>query len=479
MLIPVASNEARPLSWERWLRALPVRPRGARDSAGQSLNRRLGRILIVGGGFAGVYAALHLQKIFAREQGIDITLVSDNNFLLFTPMLPEVSSGSIEAKHIIGPVRAFFRKVNFRNLSVRSIDLEKRVLLGSHCAACEVATLSFEWLILALGSVTHFYGLPGVADKSLAMKTLDDAMAIQGHVIDMFEHAELQSDPSMRKLMLTFVVAGAGLAGVETVAGLQDFAHGAQRYYPVVRPEEVRVVLVDPGSRIMPEISETLAAYALRKLRKRGVEVLLNTRINSASDESVDLSTGEKLPTNTLIWTAGVAANPLLATLPCARNKRGQIIVNEYLEVPGQAHVWALGDCGEVPNGRTGKPCPPTAQYAVRQGKTVARNVAAFIHRANKQQFLYKPTGLLAALGRRSAVAEIFGIKFSGFIAWWLWRTIYLLKLPGLDRKLRVAMDWTLDLWFSPDIALLRGFAHPAGSKVAKQAEPAMRAPTA
>jgi len=478
MFISVSTNEARPLSWGRWLRVLRNRAGSVRDSASQSSDRKFGRILIVGGGFAGVSAALHLEKIFVREQGIDITLVSDNNFLLFTPMLPEVSSGSIEPKHIVGPVRAFFRKVNFRNLTVRSIDLEKRVLVGSHCPACEVVTLRFEWLILALGSVTNFYGLPGVADNSLAMKTLDDAMAIQSRIIDMFEHAELQSEPLMRKLMLTFVVAGAGFAGVETAAGLQDFAHRARRYYPSIRPEEVRVALVDPGSRIMPEISETLASYALRKLRKRGVEVLLNRRIKSASVESVDLSTGEKLQTKTLIWTAGVAPNPLLTTLPCARNRRGQIVANEYLEVPGQVHVWAVGDCAEVPNARTGHSCPPTAQYAVRQGKIVARGVAAFIQGRNKRRFLYKPLGALAALGRRSAVAEIFGLKFSGFFAWWLWRTVYLLKLPGLDRKLRVAMDWTLDLWFPPDIALLRGFAHRASSDLAKQADSATRAPT-
>jgi NADH dehydrogenase len=436
------------------------------------------RILILGGGFAGVYAAIHLEKIFARDDDVEITLVSDENFLLFTPMLPEVPSSSIEAKHIVSPLRAFFRKVKFQNRMVQAVDLQRRVVLVSHCPACQKSELEFRYLVLALGSTTNFYGLPGAAENALPMKTLSDAMTLRNRVISVFEHADPQDDPRLRRAMLTFVVAGGGFAGAETVGQLRDFARTAGRYYPNIRPEEVRVVLVHSGPRIMPEISERLAAYAQKKLRDKGVEILLNTRIRSASAAWVELSSGERLSTSTLVWTAGVAASPLLASLPCERNGRGQITVNAYLEVPGRPGVWAAGDCAEIPDPRTDRPYPPTAQHAVRQGKILAHNIAASVRGTRKKQFSYRPLGVLACLGRRSAVAEICGLRFSGFFAWWLWRTIYLLKLPGLERKIRVAMDWTLDLFFPRDIVLLKIFMErPPGEapvdQPAPQAEPA------
>ncbi len=417
---------------------------------------RAKRLVILGGGFGGVYAALSLEKIFRRDDNIEIVLLSNENFLLFTPMLPEVPSSSIEAKHIISPIRAFFRKVRFQNSEVHAIDLERRVVMISHCPACRGREIEFDYLVLALGSTTNFYGLPGVAENALPMKTLSDAMSLRNHVIAVLEHADQESDPRTRKAMLTFVVAGGGFAGSETVAELHDFAYTARRFYPNVRPEEVRVVLIHHGPRIMPEISDRLADYALRKLRARGVEVLLNTGVKSASADWVELTDGQIIPTRTLVWTAGVSPHPLLAKLPFQRNKRGQIIVNSYLEVPGAPGVWALGDCAEIPNPDTSQPYPPTAQHAVREGKMVAENVAAFISGGQKKEFRYKPLGMLAALGRRSAVAEICTVRFSGFFAWWLWRTIYLLKLPGLERKVRVAMDWTLDLFFQRDIVLLK-----------------------
>ena len=413
-------------------------------------------IVILGGGFAGVYAGLHLEKIFWRNPEVKITLLSDENYLLFTPMLPEVSSSSVQPRHIISPIRAFFRKVKFQNSVVHSIDLGRRVVIAAHCAACRKYELKFDHLILALGSCTNFYGLSGVAENALPMKTLGDATRLRNHIIELFEHADLQSDPSHRKAMLTFVVAGGGFAGTETAAELNDFAQTARRYYSNVRPEEVRVILVDSHNRIMPEISLKLAEYALRKLRKRGVEVRLNTRVRRATAREVELSTGENIPTMTLVWAAGVAASPLLASLPCERNKRGQVIVDESLEVPEYPGVWALGDCAQIPNPHTGKFYPPTAQNAVREGKVVAENIDASIEGRTKRRFDFEPIGALAALGRRSAVAEIYGFRFSGFFAWWLWRTLYLLKLPGLERKVRVAMDWTLDLIFPRDISLLK-----------------------
>jgi NADH dehydrogenase len=423
-------------------------------------------IVILGGGFAGVYAALRLEKKFARDDNVEITLISDENFMLFTPMLPEVPSSSIEAKHIVTPLRAFFRKVKFQNKEVQSIDLAGRVVVAAHCPACERNELRFDHLVLALGSKTNFQNIPGLADHAFPMKTLGDAMMLRNHMIDVFEHADLQEDSRTREGMLTFVVAGGGFAGVETVAELRDFALAAQSFYRNVRPQEVRVLLVHSGARILPEIGESLADYALKKLMEKGVEVRLNTRVTSATAEWVDLGTKERIATNTLIWTAGVKPSALLATLPCSKTKQGTIIVNEQLEVPESPGVWALGDCAAVPDPRTGRPYPPTAQNAIRQGELIADNIAACLRNEPKKRFSYRPLGVLACLGRRSAVAEIWRFKFSGFFAWWLWRTIYLFKLPGLERKLRLAMDWTLDLFFRRDIVLLKVFMKKTDRKI-------------
>ena len=340
-------------------------------------------IVILGGGFAGVYTALRLEKTFAREDDVQVTLISDENFMLFTPMLPEVTSSSIGAKHIVSPLRAFFRKVKFQNKEVQSIDLAGRFVVAAHCPACERNELRFDHLVLALGSKTNFQNIPGLADHAFPMKTLGDAMMLRNRIIDVFEHADLQEDSRAREGMLTFVVAGGGFAGVETVAELRDFALAAQSFYKNVRPQEVRVLLVHSGARILPEIGESLADYALKKLMEKGVEVRLNTRVTSATAEWVDLGTKERISTNTLIWTAGVKPSALLATLPCSKTKQGTI-VNEQLEVPESPGVWALGDCASVPDPRTGRPYPPTAQNAIRQGTLIADNIAACLRNEPK-----------------------------------------------------------------------------------------------
>lgn len=432
------------------------------------------RVVVLGGGFAGVCAARSLEKIFARDAAVEIALVSDENFLLFTPMLAEVASSSIEARHIISPIRAFFRKVSFHNAQVLSVDIESRRVVAVHCPTCQQHELPFSVLVLALGSTTNFFGLSGVARHALPMKTLADAMRLRNHIIDLFEHADMQRDSDMRRSLLTFVVAGGGFAGTETVAEIHDFAYTAQRYYPQVRPDEMRVVLVHQGRRIMPEIGESLAEYALKQLRRKGVEVLLDTGVRSSSDRWVELATGERIPTRTLVWTAGTSPHPLLATLPFARNQRGQVIVNQYLEVPGHPGVFAIGDCAEVPDLPAGGTCPPTAQHAIRQGRLVGENIRATLEGRPKRGFAYRPLGVLSSLGRRSAVAEIRGFKFSGFFAWWLWRTVYLLKLPGLERKVRVAFDWTLDLFFPRDVVLLKLRMVGAASETPPDGPPAL-----
>ncbi len=421
----------------------------------KDVNRGTHRILILGGGFGGITAALRLEKIFAGEENVQITLLNRDNYLLFTPMLPEVAGSGIEAKHIIAPIRAFFKKARFRDGEVTSIDLHNRVVAARHCPKCVGYSYEFDHLVLALGSVTSPMGLAWVKEHAFSFKTLADAMTLRNHVIDVLEHADMEPDQEMRRKMLTIVVVGAGLAGVELIAELNDFLRRAKRFYPSIRPEDVTLMLVERGTRIMPGIAEDLAAYAQKCLVKSGIEVRLQTSIINATDEGADLEDGAHIPTKTLVWTAGVGPNPLLAELPCLKEK-GRVVADENLELPDYPGVWAVGDSAYAHDPKTGRPYPPTAQYAVKQGKMAAENIAAAINGRPGKPFVFSSIGQFVPLGRRTAIAEISGFKFRGFLAWWLWRTIYLNKLPKLERKIRVALDWTLDLFFPRDIVLLK-----------------------
>jgi NADH dehydrogenase len=325
----------------------------------------------------------------------------------------------------------------------------------------------YDHLVLALGSVPNFFGLAGVQENALTMKSLADATALHAHVIDKLEHADLEPDPSVRRAMLTFVVAGGGFAGVETLAELNDFVRGAGRYYSRIDPDDVRMVLVHSGERILPEVSPSLSEYACRKLRSRGVEVRLQSRLHSFDGHRVLLVGGEEIATRTLVWAAGTSPSPILDRIDVPRQKGGKVEVDATLAVAGHPGIWALGDSAAIPDVTCGGRCPPTAQHALRQGRQLAANIVAELRGLPPQPFAYKPQGLLAGLGRHAAVAEIYGLKFSGFPAWWLWRTIYLLKLPSLERKVRVALDWTLDLFFPRDIVYLRPLHMAAGPGLA------------
>jgi NADH dehydrogenase len=330
----------------------------------------------------------------------------------------------------------------------------RRLLMGVR--ACGNYTVRFDHLVFALGSVPNFFGLPGLAENALTIKSLADATALHAHVIDKLEHADLQPDPAIRRQLLTFVVAGGGFAGVETLAELNDFVRGAEKFHPHVSPKEIRTILIHSGDRILPEVSESLSTYALNKLRSRGVEVLLKSRVKGCSPGTIQLSDGTEIDANTFVWAAGTAPSPVLDLVDVPRSKTGRVEADATMAVKDCPGLWAVGDSAAIPDLITGGTCPPTAQYALRQGRRLADNIAAAIHGEKPQPFRFKALGLLAGLGRRSAVAEIFGLRFSGFIAWWLWRTIYLMKLPGFERKLRVAIDWTLDLFFARDIVYLR-----------------------
>jgi NADH dehydrogenase len=412
--------------------------------------------MIIGGGFAGTETALNLEKIYRNDPSVEITLIDAENFFTFTPLLAGVPSGSVQPTHIVFPLRALLKRTKVKQAGVKSIDLAARTVTAAHCGMCGDETLSFDHLVLASGSVPNYFGLPGVAEHALTIKSLADATALHAHVIDKLEHADLQADPAARRQLLTFVVAGGGFAGVETLAELNDFVHGARKFYPNVAREDVRMVLVHSGSRILPEVSESLSAYALQLLRRRGIEILLETRVLGSTLDAVRLSNGEDLSTETFVWSAGTAPSSLLDRLNLPRTKTGKVQVDATMAVAGHPGLWAVGDSAAIPDVLKGGFCPPTAQFALRQGKQLAKNIAAVVSGRQAQPFQFKSLGLLAGLGRRTAVAEILGFKFSGFVAWWLWRTIYLMKLPGFERKLRVALDWTLDLFFPRDTVYLR-----------------------
>ncbi len=415
------------------------------------------RILILGGGFGGVYTALYLEKALARGANLDVTLVNRENFLLFTPMLHEVAASDVEMTHIVSPIRKLLRRVQFVEGHVESIDLGARRVVVSHGSEHHHHDLEYDQLVIALGAVTNFYNLPGVEERALTMKSLGDAIHLRNRLIHLLEEASVECACDIRTPLLSFVVAGGGFAGVETIAAVNDFVREALEFYPGLHHDLLRIVLVHDGPYLLPELGENLGTYAQRKLAERKVEIRLKTRITALSDSGVDLSDGTAIPAKTLVWTAGTSPNPLLAKLPCTR-ERGRLMVNEYMEVPEWPGVWALGDCAWIPDPRTGKPYPPTAQHALRQGKVLAGNILAMVQGSRKRPFVFKTIGLLAAIGKRTGVAQILGINFSGFLAWFLWRTIYLSKLPRFEKKVRVALDWFLDLIFSKDIVQFQTF---------------------
>jgi NADH:ubiquinone reductase (H+-translocating) len=419
------------------------------------------RVVILGGGFAGMKTAECLERELQRIPSVSITLVSENNALLFTPMLAEVAGSSLEPSHISTPLRTTLHRTEFIRGRVTGIDLESRnIRLDAGATggeSCE-SELSYDHLVFALGAVSNYLGLSNVQRLAFDFKSLIDAMRIRNHVIEMFEHADRERDPEARKRLLTFVVAGGGFAGVELAGALNDFSRGILADYPNLGNGEVRVVLVHSRDRILPELSESLGRYAQSRMEMRGVEFRLNTRLTDAREGVVVLSDGE-IPSETLVWTAGTAPNTLTKTLPLEKDKRGALIVGSDLSVPAHQGVWSLGDCAAVVDAKTGKPCPPTAQFALREAATLAKNIRATLEARPTKGFHFDSLGALCVVGHQTACAELTvpfarskSMRFSGLLAWFLWRGIYLGKLPGLERKIRVLVDWTVELFFPKDI---------------------------
>jgi NADH dehydrogenase len=429
-------------------------------------------VVILGGGFAGVSTAMNLEKEFRDDPSVAFTLVSETNALLFTPMLAEVAASSLEPTHISTPLRSSLHRTRVVRAQVAGIDLENRRAKLSD----REEMLPYDHLVLALGAVSSLPPGDGIAEHALEFKTLADAIRIRNRVIGAFDHADTEPNPARRRALLTFVVAGGGFSGAELVGALNDFARGMLADYPNLSADDLRIVLVHSRERILPELSASLADYALERMRARGVTFELNARVSAARPGVVVLKRMQlektdatkkpgpvqlEIPTETLVWTAGVAPSPLLKELAVERDKRGAVLVENTLAVRGHTGLWALGDCATVPDAKTRKSCPPTAQFAIREARTLARNLRASIHGEPLRPFLFDSLGTLCVVGHHTACAEIKGYKFSGFFAWFLWRTLYLSKLPGLERKVRVVGDWTIELFFPRDILQTIDFGPP------------------
>ena len=414
-------------------------------------------VVIAGGGFAGAYAAAELERVMPK-QSARLVLVNDVNFLLYTPFLPEAAAGTLEPRHVVTPLRDMLRRTYLRLGAITEHDPAARTVeLSTHEGGRE--TLRYDQLVLALGSVSRLLPVPGL-ERAIGFKSLADAIWLRNHVIETLEAANAAEDPAQRSEQLTYVFVGGGYAGVEALAELQDFAVDAMDRYPRARLHGMNWILVEAADRILPETDADLAEYALRELRGRGIEVRMGTRLDEVGEDAVRLSTGETIPTKTVLWTTGVAPHPSLRSLNVPLDDHGRVQVDETLRVRGLDAVWAVGDCAAVPDPNGGV-SPMTAQHAIRQGRTVGGNVAAALGVGRERPFTYRSRGAFVNLGRHKAVAKFLRWKFRGFPAWWMARTYHVSQIPGTARKLRAIADWTVGLPFRRDTAEVGSIGHP------------------
>jgi NADH dehydrogenase len=413
------------------------------------------RVLILGGGFGGVYTAMTLLKTIREEDNLEVSLINRENYMVFQPMMPGVISGSIDLIHCITPIRRLCPRAYLYNRKIESIDLERKQVTAAPVFGPNPLILDYEYLVIALGMINDFSAMPGLKEHALPFKNMADAMELRNRIIHVLEEAAVENDPDNRKTLLTFVVAGGGFSGVEVVAEINDFIHEALGVFHTLKPEDFRVILVHSGTRILPELTEKLGNYAQKVLEKRGVEFRLKDRVTEATADNVILKSGLKIPTRTVVSTVPSAPHPLLAALICEKHN-GRLVTTSELQLKGFDNVWAVGDCAYITM-PDGSPSPPTAQFAVRQAQLAANNILA-AHRKipTRKTFKFTGRGKAGALGRRSAVAEVMGFTFSGLIAWFFWRMLYWSKMPGLDRKIRVGVDWAMDLILPRDLVQLK-----------------------
>ena len=417
-------------------------------------------VLILGGGFGGLYAARKLERELP-PQAAKVTIVTDVNFMLYTPLLPGAAAGTLEPRHVVVPLREHLKRTDLLLGHATGADPDRREVYVT-TAEGEQRTLAYDQLIVALGSISRTLPIPGLQEHAIGFKTLSDAIALRNRAINALERAESVDDDAARRGLLTFVFVGAGYAGLEGLAELQDFMAAVVELYPRSRVTGLRFVLVEARDRVMPEISADLAAFATSELRRRGIEVRTSTTVERISADSVELSDGEVIPCRTVAWTAGVRPHPVVAELGLPLDADGRIVVDRYMQVEGRSDAWAIGDAAGVPDpARPGQTTPPTCQHALRQGRRVAQNVAAALGGGRPKPFTYKTLGVFVDMGHQKAVAETVGIKWRGFPAWFLARSYHLHMMPGVKRQLRLVVDWTVDLVFGRDTSELGQLGHP------------------
>jgi NADH dehydrogenase len=406
------------------------------------------RIVILGGGFGGVTAARHLERLCKRRRDVEIIIVSRDNFVLMTPLLFEVCSGALDSHHCSLPIRAFLRTTRFVEATVQGVDLERRVVhVSSEGVSDEIA---YDQLVLALGGVTNRRMIPG-SEHAFTFKTLADALLLRNHFIERFERADVETDPARKGRQLTFVVIGGGLVGVELFGELTAFADGIAPLYKHVNRDEVRFILLEGGDRIMPEIDPTLADYGTEALRKRrGADIRTGARVQAIKPGKLHLA-DETIEAATIVLAAGIIPSPVVAELPLEKDKRGHIVVDATMRCPSHPEVWALGDCAAIP-APDGRPFPSLAQHALREARALARNLGGVLDGLPPQPFVYATLGMMGSLGHGKAFGQLVKVPVRGVLAWFVRRSYYLLQMPGWRRRLRIVIDWTFALLFRPDV---------------------------
>jgi NADH dehydrogenase len=417
-------------------------------------------VVIAGGGFGGLYAARELERLMPR-QSTRLVLVNDVNFMLYSPFLPEAAAGTLEPRHVVTPLRDYLRRTYLRLGAVTAHDPEARsVTLTTHDGDQE--ELPYDQLLLSVGAVSRLLPVPGLDKHAIGFKSLADAIWLRNHLIETLEAANATADSRRQDELLTYVFVGGGYSGLEAMAELQDFAADAMSRYPRARLHGMRWILIDAANRVLPEIDAPLADYAVSELRGRGIDVRLGTRIEKAEANAVTLSGGEVIPAATLVWTAGVVPHPSLRNLAVPLDERGRVVVDSHLRVSDRDGVYAVGDCAAVPDPLDPtRPCPPTAQHAVRQGPVAAANIAAALGIGRPRPYDYEAKAAFVNLGHYKAVGAIGSARFRGFLAWWLARTYHMSQIPGTARKVRAVADWTVGLPFARDVSEVGSIGHP------------------
>jgi len=414
------------------------------------------KILILGGGFAGINILRKIQKLFQNNENIKISLVSKDNFFLYTPMLPEVSCGILHPNDITIPIRRLCKQAEFYQADVSLIDLKQKLVTITRVFDGKVHALEYDYLVLALGGDTNFFGNDNIKTHSFVIKTVEDAIAIRTQVINMLENAAQTGDHEFQKKMMTFVVAGGGFAGVETIGELNHFVkESVESFYPSISKDKINMILITAQSGILPEIGERLAGVAFQHLKERGVKVITNTRVVDADESYVELDNGERISSYTLIWTAGTTIEPVIQQLECQHDKSGRILVDNHLRVLKHPNVYALGDCSSLTDPITKKPYPATAQHAIHQSNTVSYNLHAVITGREQKEFIFKSRGLMATMGKKAGVAAVLGFYLKGTLAWLLWRTYHCFQIPNLEKKARVVTSWTIVSMFKRDLTFV------------------------